>query len=254
MTPWRLSGAGNTFLIEILTDGKTAPSEAQIQNLCRQHRVDGYLGLMSQRHEKFQWNFFNKDGSSAEFCGNAARCAQYYLYEVLQKDRAIHKTISGEIETFFHSDSHWVQMPKAEIFQQEFTLTVRGKDYSGLWCDTGVPHFVVINESGLLDRTLSKELRFHPDLGNRGANITWVQRNEGEYLEATTYERGVEDFTQACGTGALAAALWAHQQQADKNQFRIKMPGGLLLVKRIRSHWRMTGPVTKLGEWQGSGT
>lgn len=255
MSPWILSGAGNTFIIETLNSQQQVPDVNRIRQLCEIHQVDGYLGLSSHSDQEFffTWNFFNKDGSSAEFCGNAARCAQYYLHTTLGLNRARHKTLSGEIVTHFQDGGEWVQMPKAEVLDKNIIIEVEGRDYMGFWCDTGVPHLVIVNAEDELDQTLSRKMRFHSKLGKRGANITWIQREKTPgIIEAVTYERGVEDFTQACGTGALAAALWAHANDPSHKEFKIHMPGGLLLVKKAQSTWTMTGPVEKLGEWQGS--
>lgn len=255
MKSWILSGAGNTFLIEALEKSQAVPSQQKALAMCEKYQVDGYLALVKHLDNslEYKWEFFNRDGSRAEFCGNAARCAQYYIYETTQAAQAEHVTVSAEIKTWTQDNSHWVQMPKSEVFDSNITLEVEGLKYRGFWCDTGVPHFVVKAATQELDKNLSRKLRVHPDLGPRGANVTWIQETpNSDQIKATTYERGVEDFTQACGTGALAAALYFKELKPQLKEFRVEMPGGVLSIRQEQAHYAMTGPVEKLGEWQGS--
>lgn len=255
MKPIKLSGAGNTFVLEILGSGDPEPTVKQALKFCDENKVDGYLALIKANtpHAQFKWSFFNNDGSQAEFCGNAARCAQYFLNKQLNVDRADQITKTGTVKTWTENNQHWVQMPDPKIFETQKSLTLGSQNFVGFWCDTGVPHFVVELKGSKLDPALSKNLRFHPDLGPRGANVTWIQSQLDQApFEVVTYERGVEDFTQACGTGALAAALVAHVRQPSQMDFQVKMPGGLLQLKKDGTHWIMTGPVEEIGLWSGS--
>lgn len=255
MIPWKVSGAGNTFVMEILGAQDKVPNDVQTSKFCEAHNVDGYLALVKSdiEHSVFSWSFFNRDGSEAEFCGNAARCAQYFINTHLKIEKAVQRTRSGQVKTWTENNKHWVQMPNPQIFQQKVVLKLGDKSFEGLWCDTGVPHFVICNAPETLDKKNSRELRIHPDLGPRGANITWIQGSlDGATIRATTYERGVEDFTDACGTGALAASLALQVLRPQTKEFNVQMPGGLLQINHNGSDWTMTGPVEKLGEWQGS--
>ena len=150
-----------------------------------------------------------------------------------------------------HDSQNWVRMPKPQILENEKILNLDGHDWKGFWCNTGVPHFVMMQPKLRHDVWLetSRKLRHHPDLGARGSNMTWVKPQSAEVLMAVTYERGVEDFTQACGTGAIAAALWWQNLENAKKEFKIQMPGGMLTIVSDETGWRMTGPVEKLGDW-----
>jgi diaminopimelate epimerase len=245
------SGAGNTFVIEILNSQGALPNSEFAQALCTEHKVDGYLGLENKADNLFKWHFFNRDGSQAEFCGNAARCAQAYLNQSENKVEAHHETPAGMIKTWTENASHWVLMPTVKILSEKHTIDLDGQVFVGLWCDTGVPHFVTNQRSYRFDfwKQISQKLRSHPSLEERGANITWVgSAQQGRPLQALTYERGVEDFTQACGTGALAAALYLQNKWPDEMIFRINMPGGPLEVKNQDTSWIMTGAVEKIAD------
>lgn len=245
------SGAGNTFVVEILNSQNNLPNSELAQALCSEHKVDGYLGLEVKSENKYKWHFFNRDGSQAEFCGNAARCAQAFLNQSENKIGVQHETPAGVIKTWTENASHWVLMPTVKIVSDKHTIDLDGQVFTGMWCDTGVPHFVTNQRSFRFDfwKQISQKLRSHPSLEERGANVTWVgSAQKGKPLQALTYERGVEDFTQACGTGALAAALYLQNKWPDEMIFRINMPGGSLEVKNQDTSWIMTGSVEKLSE------
>ena len=248
---WLLSGAGNTFAIEI-TELNNKKSSQEAAKICAQQNVDGYLGLIPEGPAQFRWNFYNSDGSVAEFCGNAARCAQEYVFQSLHLDKSKYKTLAGEVESWTELGKSWVLMPLPKIQDPHKKIKIEEDVWQGLWCDTGVPHFVCLRPQDKTEeelRLLSRKLRSHAELSPRGANITWVTQPRGEIV-AVTYERGVEDFTQACGTGAMAAALWWQLLEKEKKEFLVHMPGGKLQILHDETGWRMTGPVQKLGEWR----
>jgi diaminopimelate epimerase len=119
-------------------------------------------------------------------------------------------------------------------------MTVLGT--SGLYVNTGVPHFVIEQKP---DTELSRRLRKVTDFGPPGANITFVQNLTNTSLEAVTFERGVEDYTQACGTGAVAAAMYLQNQKGPQNSIEVHMPGGVLKIENATAGSRpfLTGPV-----------
>ena len=92
----------------------------------------------------------------------------------------------------------------------------------------GSPHAVVEipglswdDKDALRER--AKALRFDPAFP-KGANVNfYTHLNVPGSIRILTYERGVEDYTLACGTGtgSTAAALWAAG----------KLPGGKLVAK-----------------------
>jgi diaminopimelate epimerase len=246
---WLMSGAGNTFAIEITNDGDLV-NKAQAKLICEKYKVDGYLGLIQKDPHEFRWNFFNSDGSDAEFCGNAARCAQDFLKKQKASTHTKHQTKAGTVLSWTDETQNWVLMPKPQILETAKIVEIDGQPWKGLWCNTGVPHFVLEQPKLRHDVwfELSKKLRNDPSFGIKGSNITWVKMAEGKVM-AVTYERGVEDFTQACGTGAFAAALWWQMLNQDQKRFEISMPGGLLVVVPHETGWMMTGPVEKFGDW-----
>ncbi len=194
---------------------------------------------------QFEWEFFNSDGSDAEMCGNAARCAisafsgpKKNIGEVFSF-LSVAGVIKGKMLSEIESE---IEMTKVVDLKE---MTIQG--HSGFYVNTGVPHFVV-QESP--DRITAKSLRFASEFGNAGANITFLEDilpsqiknfpslhkesvHELSRAKAVTYERGVEDFTRACGTGAVAAAVVVNFLNKAKNlqsKVEIQMPGGQLAV------------------------
>lgn len=249
------SGAGNTFIIMSQAGRDSVPSLEQVIKACANNSVDGLLVLQEVKSQNYQWHFFNKDGSQAEFCGNAARCAQAHLKMTKNLDSVEHQTLVGPVKTWTEAGKHWVQMPTPQVLADKIVITVDNQAFSGFWCDTGVPHFVTAQRNFRYDfwRQISQKIRSAPELTERGANVTWVGvATQARPLQAVTYERGVEDFTQACGTGAMAAAFFLSQKWPQEKKFDIRMPGGALVVLKKESQWIMTGPVEKTGDIEGS--
>jgi diaminopimelate epimerase len=249
------SGAGNLFAIKTIASEAEVPSKDEIINICKDRSVEGALFLRQLEANQFHWHFFNRDGSSAEFCGNAARCAQSFLKHSFSSHEFLHHTQAGKIKTWSEGEKHWVQMPEPKVLSDKLTVSVDSQSFVGFWCDTGVPHFVTQQRNYRYDlwKQISQKLRNAPDFTERGANITWIGvATSGRSLQAVTFERGVEDFTQACGTGAMAAALYLKNKWPDQHSFEIKMPGGMLTVKEASNVWVMTGPVEKIKKTGGA--
>lgn len=246
----RASGAGNTFFIANVFDSNWSQNFSKISDQDKSriaHQVcegdptlktDGLLFIRPEPGFDFAWDFFNSDGSKAEMCGNAARCATLFFYERIKKQKLMRfKTIAGEItgEVLENGDVR-VQMTRVHDLKP---MTVLG--FSGVFVNSGVPHFVIKEKS---NAEIAKKLRKVNDFGPAGANITFAQKISSNEAKAVTFERGVEDFTQACGTGAVAAAMWLQYQEGSSPLVKVEMPGGLLTVENAKEGQRplLIGP------------
>lgn len=225
----RASGTGNTFIfLDELTSlpAQGTKNRAELARyLCTAFpgfKSDGFLVIKKHADLDFEWEFYNSDGSNAEMCGNAARCAAlYFIKKVGPKKITKFLTGAGVIEARAVGQSEsgdQIEISFAAPKTIRSVLVVEG--VRGALIDSGVPHFVIEQEPDLhLARKLLQSLDFKPE----GANITFVQNTTPAH--AVTFERGVEDFTQSCGTGALATAAYF----GSKNLL-IEMPGGTLGV------------------------
>lgn len=82
-----------------------------------------------------------------------------------------------------------------------------------------------------------------------GVNVTFYTRSKsgsGSNIESLTFERGVAGYTQACGTGALAAAYLFSKGQ--NNFITVQVPGGKLAVDLNREKPLLIGPAKIVAE------
>lgn len=241
-----ISGAGNTFHVV-----QAAPSAANARDLailaCKKDRADGFIFLTKLTENEYSWNFYNNDGTDAEMCGNATRCVGFYLKNIAKSTNlawSLH-TIAGKIE---------ILALEKELFQITMTPINEFRSRHGFYCNTGVPHLIVEANTILMNESskkVAKSLRFHQDFLPRGTNVTFVVlQAEKEIIQAVSYERGVEDFTLACGTGAAAAAFFNLTKRSVK-QTQVEMPGGTLMMNLSDlDRPKMTGPAVLLGSFE----
>ena len=216
-----MSGAGNDFMV-IDARGLDLDLEALALSLCAKTGADGFMAVGNSETADFQLHFYNSDGTRGEMCGNGARCICKYAYDhgIAGAEMTV-QTDAGLVKGWRISENRYkVQLnnPGAQALD-----ALPGVDYVELG-DPGVPHSV--EEVAGLDwqnadsyRKLALSRRFDPAF-HKGVNVNfydWAGRNTVRVL---TYERGVEDYTLACGTGcsSIAVSLW----------LRGKLPGGHL--------------------------
>jgi diaminopimelate epimerase len=231
-----MEGAGNSFAIldafKHPEDAKLSPQErAQLATRLGEtfgKTLDGLIFLEFDEKYDFVWDFYNNDGSSAEMCGNAARCVSRYFLDSKQQKIVKFKTRAGVISGAMAEKEIAVTMTPTKS-ARTLKLKVDGFDeIEGYFIDTGVPHFVLV---GSLNVDLARKLRGHREFFPAGTNVTFItdQMRPG-VLSAQTFERGVEGFTAACGTGAVAAAFFDFSKNPQETKCAVKMPGGVLTV------------------------
>lgn len=246
---YQLSGAGNTFSIVWESAATYALNNrpAFVRELCQKTTTDGFIFLSwkDQAQNLLQWDFYNNDGSMAEMCGNATRCVAFFAVQILKtKSSVLHlQTVAGPIE---------IKILDAHTYEIKMTALIKFEHPKYFWCDTGVPHIVIeipdFQQYPHL-KDFCRNLRSHPDFQPRGTNVTLIQFDRAaNRLKAVSYERGVEDFTQACGTGAMAAAFYNLHHRQQKETY-VEMPGGLLKMNLSDlQNPLMTGTATLQGE------
>jgi len=261
----KVTGAGNDFLILDLrkTDGAANGHSGMermkvAQAVC--HRTngigaDGFLVLEPSSQADFRWDFYNADGSNAEMCGNAARCVVLVTSKGDTPPVTI-ETRAGIIEGRVLADGQVeVQMPEVKDSQFQQSEAVLGTQLQFDFVNSGVPHAVVGLPSGRKFEEFgaaARALRSHPRFAAAGTNVTFYQPIGDAHISVQTFERGVEDFTLACGTGAVAAAIVAFHRQPQLKSITVKMPGGTLqVVNGIRP--LLIGPARVIAkiEWLG---
>jgi diaminopimelate epimerase len=251
---WKLSGAGNDFILVTARSIQGLSRPRLARRLCRRRAsvgADGLLVLAPAARGPSRLEYYNPDGSKA-FCGNGARCALAWLHAerpglktlALRVGKAL---VEGTLASWDARTSRGrleVAMPTARLLRKGLRLRVCGRVFDILLFDTGVPHAVALVR-GLEGFDLvrcGRALRRHPALGPSGANADFI-RIAGGLVSLRTYERGVEDETPACGTGATAAALAAHLWAGLESPARILTRGGAVLrvsFSREAAGWKVS--------------
>ena len=232
MKIWYMNGAGNDFMV-VDAHGLDLDFEKMALELCATKGADGFMAVDYSDVADFRLHFYNSDGSRGEMCGNGSRCICRFAYE---------NGIAGENMTV-QTDAGLVYGRRIDENQYRVQLNNPGildlhrkenAAYVELGCP-GVPHGVL--EIPGLEwtqreqlREMAKALRYDPAFP-KGANINLYTWLGDAHIRILTYERGVEDYTLACGTGTASTActLFAHGQLPGK-RLVAENPGGTLTV------------------------
>lgn len=220
--------------------------------------ADGLIIIESSNTADLKWDFYNADGSSAEMCGNAARCMGLYAIKLglqvsPQKSFSL-KTKAGILDILVRSDRKiLVQMtPVSEVRFKELLL-IKDKKTQFDFINTGVPHSVLrVKELPSHDEPepdIVGRLKNHKRFRPHSTNVTFYKELRVGLIESLTYERGITGFTQACGTGAVAAAKsHLNHVQSRRNKVRlprlvqVNVPGGKLFVDLSKETPLLIGP------------
>ncbi len=216
---YKMQGSGNDF---ILFDNRSLilPEEKMstwARKLCPRAFAVGadgmiFLDTTPERDLDFVWHFFNSDGSRAEMCGNGSRCASLLASKIGLAGRTqTFGTDAGPVKAeVFENGQVKVQLTPAKDLRLDLSLLLEdGQEINIHHVNTGVPHAVVVCErvKKVDIARMGKAIRFHRDFSPKGANVNFIQIIDKNSMFLRTYERGVEDETFACGTGAAASAV-----------------------------------------------
>lgn len=224
----KYQGTGNDFIIIDNRKNILPPGDSKrIKQLCDRRLgigADGLILLYDHKEFDFEMKYYNSDGYEGTMCGNGGRCIVMFAEKIkMIKQNARFKTNDG--------------VHTAEI--TDTTVRLRMNDVKSIrkfgdsyLVDTGSPHYITFrNKIDSIDvfnegRKLRNNQQFKPHGTN--VNFVEVQRNG---LSVRTYERGIENETLSCGTGAVAAAIVSvYSRQIDSDNVPVKTRGGILNV------------------------
>jgi len=234
---YKMQATGNDFVFFLESEGVPTLSSQKISELCSRKfgiGADGLVVLKNKASDSdLAWLFYNADGGEAEMCGNAARCALLLLQEKFGPKKRSIKTRAGQFSGSMADTEIEAVFEVPEGKTQELHNIFSGRFVRAYFTNTGVPHCVipVENPHGLMDR--ASELApfiFAKEFSSAGSNLTFVDWNDKNLLQAVTLERGVNDFTLSCGTGVIAAAKVFSELNKFSGWTRLKTPGGILSV------------------------
>lgn len=266
----KMHGLGNDFMVIDNVTQNIFLNAEQIAALADRNRGVGFDQLLMVEPPydpdvDFHYRIFNADGSEAQQCGNGARCFGRFVRHkgLSNKNRFRVSTKKGEMDIELLADNN-VRVDMGEpVFEPsqipfranktETTYILRADEQTFLCgvLSMGNPHCVMlvddvdaaaVAETGAL---LTGHERFA-----EGANIGFLQILRPEQARLRVFERGVGE-TQACGSGACAAAVWGILQGKLANDVTIELPGGpLKICWQPGSSVQMTGTATHVYDGQ----
>lgn len=227
---YKYQGTGNDFVM-IDNRSNTFPEENMqlIAHLCNRRfgiGADGLILLNADAVTDFRMVYYNSDGNLSSMCGNGGRCLVAFAKKL---------NVIQNVTTFIATDGlHYATVTDDGIVSLQMIDVTEIKnttEYSFL--NTGSPHHVQLVDD--LEHFNVKEngaaIRFGNLYGKEGSNINFVKKIDETTFSLRTYERGVEDETLACGTGATAVAIAMNATgQTDLNAINLNVEGGKLAV------------------------
>ncbi len=229
---YKYQGTGNDFIIIDNRNGQFDSNNQQvIRFLCDRRFGVGADGLMLlEGHDSyaFTMRYFNSDGKEATMCGNGGRCIAAF---------AVHTKVVTNPKAFefiaidgVHKASYSKNIVSLKMTEVDKIVT----NPKYLFLDTGSPHYVTfVDDNSSIDVVKKgSEIRYSKEFEKvGGTNVNFVQQIDDNTIKMRTYERGVENETLSCGTGAVASAISTAIKQGYGEKFNVQIPGGQLQVK-----------------------
>lgn len=227
MNFYKYQGTGNDFVMIDNRQNKIDKSDLKlVAKLCDRKfgiGADGLILIENHPEVDFDMIYFNADGTKS-FCGNGSRCAIAFAnYLGIIENKTTFNAIDGIHEATINGELIELKMGDVSNVEQ-------GQDY--FFIETGSPHYIQYTASvQVIDIVpTAHKVRYNERFKEKGTNVNFVQK-VGETLEMRTYERGVEDETLSCGTGATAVALSGAIKHGLTSPVAIKVQGGDLQIK-----------------------
>lgn len=264
---YKMEGAGNDFVV-IDNRERQFSLERIIEltpKLCdRKFGVgaDGLLVLENPQLEDVDYTMIyrNADGSDAGMCGNGSRClALFAATHGFDSSHCfnVHKSIYNA-DVNIKENAVSVSFPDVEVPKN---IVVDKLELIQVY--TGTEHVVQFVEEEYLKKeqelvSLGSKIRYSDLLKPSGTNVNFVCNDGKRSLNLQTYEKGVEDLTLACGTGAIAAAIATHfstNEKSEEFEYVIYVKGGTLKVsftfnqdKNMYQNIKLIGPASYVFE------
>jgi diaminopimelate epimerase len=254
---YKLQGAGNDFILIDNQELNFASEQLTkfAARVCTRRVSVGADTLIAVEAARgsgdFYARFFNADGSEAEMCGNGARCVARWAYDTgIAKENMVIETIAGDVPAErLDKRTYRVQLNSPTVFEGDKVIQIDGKsvtvDYVELG-NPGIPHLVV-HVPDLAMTELETIVKFARKLRNhsafeKGANVNFYDILSDQTVVERTYERGVEDFTLACGTGTGSMAYALTKKGLVKSDpVVIEVLGGQLQVNVVEDDLYLIG-------------
>ncbi len=219
-------GTGNDFVMIDNRELGLELSQTQIAQLCNRRFGIGADGLILLEVEErtVRMVYFNSDGAPSSMCGNGGRCFVDFAQNLnVLRDNGSFMAVDGLHD--FKMEHELVSLKMGDVS----SIEVLG---DAVYLDTGSPHYVTMVDE-VLDIDLvadARKVRYNDRFAEKGTNVNFVEMMDGT-AHIRTYERGVEDETLSCGTGATACAIAMHHLgNVSETTVPIKVLGGKLSI------------------------
>ncbi|MEK4568101.1 diaminopimelate epimerase [Bacillus sp. FSL K6-3458] len=266
----KMHGLGNNYIYvnqmqEQLPEEQLSEIAIQVSSVYTGIGSDGMILICPSDVAPVKMRIFNNDGSEGKNCGNGLRCVAKYVYEhqILTDTTFQIETLSGLVEATVHVQDGHVQLVTVDMGKPRFekeAMPMLGEPASttinepldfgtttlnGTAVSMGNPHIVFYLkdiEQAPLD-SLGPIIEKH-DMFPEGVNVEFVERVSETELHFRVWERG-SGITQACGTGACAAAVSTivNGHAKKETDMTVHLAGGDLIIRwKDNDHVLMTGP------------
>ena len=202
----KYQGTGNDFIL-VDDRNETFPvSDQLVQRLCDRRfgiGADGLILIQDHPDLDYRMIYFNSDGSQS-LCGNGSRCGFAFAKSLgMVNSKATFETTDGRHEIKLEDGKIQFQLVNVEE-----VIQINDKEW---YINTGSPHHIIISEEveGVDIVRKGRGIRNSPTYSSQnGTNVNFAQLLQDK-VKIRTYERGVEDETLSCGTGATAVGIVA---------------------------------------------
>lgn len=202
---YKYQGTGNDFIMIDNRDNSFPKGDtALVAKLCDRRfgiGADGLILLENDAKSDFRMVYYNSDGNQSSMCGNGGRCIVAFAKQL---------GIIEDKTTFIATDGLHFATIKDDIVSLQMKDVNEVKVYNNyVFLDTGSPHHVEFVEdlTNLNVKKHGAEIRYSNLYKDQGTNVNFVKQTGENTFAIRTYERGVEDETLSCGTGATAVAI-----------------------------------------------
>ena len=217
--------------------------------------ADGVIYLSKSEKGSLRMRILQPDESEADMCGNGIRCLAKYAFDTgYAKESSTVETPAGEmgVTMGYKEDEFFaaITMPAPKFDRKDIPASGEGEykekigDFDVYAVNTGVPHAVIIVDAvDTLDvQAVAPAIRHHATF-EKGANVNFVERSGPDSIRIRTFERGVEEETLSCGTGATASAAVVHKLGYTGETVNVETRGGPLTIY-LKDGAKMEGPAT----------
>ncbi|WDO13112.1 diaminopimelate epimerase [Flavobacterium sp. WW92] len=227
---YKYQGTGNDFImIDNRQDVFSKNNTKLVESLCDRRfgiGADGLILLENDNSTDFKMVYYNSDGNQSSMCGNGGRCLVAFAKSLgIIENKATFIATDG-LHHATISDDGIVSLQMKDVDEVRI-------EHDYVFLDTGSPHHVQLVED--LEHFEVKEkgaaIRYGELYGKAGSNVNFVSQKSADTFSLRTYERGVEDETLSCGTGATAVAIAMKAlEKTESNKINLNVEGGKLEV------------------------